>query len=324
MGKLNHAPFLLNSPKSTLIGIVRATDKVEAYGVPLFLSLERALEELKPELVVISTPHSFHYEQAKMCLEHNCHVLVEKPLCLSASEAEELVQLAERKGKLIVVGLQRRYEGVGQVFRRLVSEARLGNIELIHGLFAHRFSNENTKGWRSNPAIAGEGILDDSAFHLLDLLLYFASGKARNIKARVLDSSGRSVAHSFTCFFDTDTGVTVSACGSYLSPVNSVQEELSIWGSKGALFIRRFCKEWNAKQPDVFFKSSDGSAREDFDLELLPGGKELPLETLLSVLAGDTSRECLLTEAKYTLETHRVVDAIRGISKARGSKQSNG
>ena len=65
--------------------------------------------------------------------------------------------------RLLVVGLQRRYEGTAAVFRRLAGEGRLGAIRLVHGLFAHRFAGEWMQGWRSDPARAGAGIIDDSA-----------------------------------------------------------------------------------------------------------------------------------------------------------------
>jgi predicted dehydrogenase len=312
MGKKYHFPLLMDSPEASLVGIVRASNKEVAPGIPLFLSLERALEEVKPYLAIISTPHCFHYEQTKLCLEHDCHVLVEKPLSLYYSEAEHLVRLSEKRERLLIVGLQRRYEGLATIFRRLKAEGKIGEIKLVHGLFAHRFSALELKGWRSDPKLAGAGgIVDDTGLHLIDLLLYFAGGKVQNLQARVLDDEGGTRPHSFTCFFNTDSGATVAACGSYLSPVNSVQEEISIWGTKGALFARRFCKEWNTNPPAVFFKSVDGTEKEDFDLSELPFGSKLPLKALLSVLAGQAPRDILQTEAKDTLETHRTIESIR-------------
>ena len=147
--------------------------------------------------------------------------------------------------------------------------------------------------------------------HLIDLLLYLAGGEARGLRARVLDGEKEGMPHSFACIFDTTTGVTVSACGSYMSPANSVQEEVSVWGTEGALFARRFCKEWNTDPPLIFYKSADGSVCEDIDPTHLPIGKTLPLETLLAVLSGPASRDRLLTEGKDTLETHRVIGQIR-------------
>lgn len=311
MGKSCHFPVLSESPEVDLVGVVRASQQETAPGVPVFQSLAEALKQVQPDLAIISTPHRLHYQQARDCLEHGCHLLVEKPLTLRYADAQDLVDLAERKERLLVVGLQRRYEGLAATFRQLVDEGKLGEIRLVHGLFGHRFSEADRGGWRADPDLAGAGIVDDSALHLLDLLLYFAGGHAEALEARVLSSGRETAAHSFSCFFDTTNGAAVSACGTYLSPVNSVQEEISIWGSEGALFGRRFCRSWNTDPPQVFYKSSDGRHQQEFDLSELPRGRALPLQALLGVLTGKAPRTALLTEARETLEVHRVVELIR-------------
>ena len=282
----SHLPLLRRTPGVEVVGLVRGSGHEAEPGLDVYPDLGIALDRSRPDLVIIATPHHLHFEQARACLKRGCHVLVEKPMALHAAEAEDLVRLAERSDRLLVVGLQRRYEGTAAVFRRLAGEGRLGAIRLVHGLFAHRFAGEWMQGWRSDPARAGAGIIDDSALHLIDLLLYLAGGEARGLRARVLDGEKEGMPHSFACIFDSTTGVTVSACGSYMSPANSVQEEVSVWGTEGALFARRFCKEWNTDPPLIFYKSADGSVCEDIDPTHLPIGKTLPLETLLAVLSG--------------------------------------
>ena len=305
-----HLPLLRETPGVTVVGVVRGGGDQAEPGLPVYPTLDQALGQARPDLVVISTPHHLHYEQARACLERGCHVLVEKPMTLRLAESRDLVRLAERQGRLLVVGLQRRYEGFAVVFRGLAGSGRLGEIRLVHGLFAHRFEGEPLRGWRTDPVRAGAGIIDDSAVHLIDLLIVFAGGPSSRLQARVLGGDGWDLPHSFTCFFDAGDA-TVSACGSYLSPVNSVQEEVSIWGTKGALFARRFCREWNTDPPAVYYKSADGSEREEFDLSGLPTGKALPLRSLLAVLSGREPRDSLLTEGKDVLETHRVIEWIR-------------
>lgn len=307
---MSRLQILENFSLVTVLGVVRREKVKLLPELTVFSSLQDSLSRLKPDLVIIATPHESHFKLAKLCLEYDCHVLVEKPLTLHFSESEALVQLAEERNKLLVVGLQRRYEGFATIFRQTLREGKLGDIKLVHGLFAHRFSNEEPQGWRSDPQQVGAGIVDDSALHLVDLLIYFSGARVQNLQARVL-SENDHLPHSFTCFFETENGVTVSACGSYLSPVKTVQEEVSIWGTSGALFARRFCKEWNTEPPMVFYKSTNGNSQEEFDLSKFPSGKNLPLEILLKVITGKLPRTDLLTEAKHILETHRVIELIR-------------
>ncbi|MES1242006.1 MAG: Gfo/Idh/MocA family oxidoreductase [Acidobacteriota bacterium] len=306
-----HVPTLQATPGVELVGVVRSRPAEAVAGVPVFTSLEEALGRLRPGLAVVSTPHHLHAPQAGLCLEHGCHVLVEKPLSLEVEAAERLVDLAAERGLLLVEGLQRRYEGFAQVFRELAASGELGELRLLHGLFAHRFGEADRAGWRSDPRQAGDGILGDSAIHLIDLLVSFAGPGTHRLRSRVLSDGGQGPSHSFLCFFDTDRGATVSACGSYLSPSDSVQEEISVWGSRGSLFARRFCPERTLDPPTVVFKDVDGVNLRELDLSSRPFGRGLPLAALLSVLTGRAPREALLSEARLTLPTHRALDAIR-------------
>lgn len=309
MGRL-HLDTLQSRLGVRPIGIVRrAADPVEG-DVPVYTSLRAALDQ-RPDLAIVSTPHYLHYEQAQLCLRSGCHLLVEKPLALRYAEAVELHDLAKTQERFLVVGLQRRYEGLSAIFRAAVAAGDLGRVELVHGFFAHRFAPSGPEGWRTDPGAVGAGILDDSAIHLIDLLLSFSGGRVRAATGRLLGGSSTALPHSFACVLDTDAGPTVSACGSYLSPAASVQEEISIFGTNGSLFGRRFCRQWNADPPAVFFKSADGSVSREYDMTAYPSGRALPLVALLEVLQHRRAPDALHSEVARVLETHRAVELIR-------------
>jgi predicted dehydrogenase len=309
MGRF-HLKTLRPRPGTRVVGVVRRSTDAAEPGLPVFTRLADGLA-LAPDVAIVSTPHHLHHEQAAACLEAGCHVLVEKPLALHYADAVGLAALARQRGRYLVVGLQRRYEGLCRVFRDAVADGSLGEVRFVHGFFAHRFSPDHLRGWRLEAADAGAGILDDSALHLIDLVLVFAGGSVTSVDARVLEGSGVAVPHSFAALLDCDSGATVSAAGSYLSPSSSVQEEISILGTRGSLFARRFCKEWNADPPTVFYKSADGRVSRDHDMAAHPVGKALPLLALLDVLQGRAGEETLLTSADRVLETHRVVELVR-------------
>ena len=65
-----------------------------SYGVEDYRKL---LTEVELDGVIVSSPHTFHYEHAKAALEAGCNVLVEKPFTTDSMEAKELVELAAKK-----------------------------------------------------------------------------------------------------------------------------------------------------------------------------------------------------------------------------------
>ena len=75
-----------------------------AYG-----SYEELAADPEIELVYIATPHSEHYKNAVLCLEHGKHVLCEKAFAVNAAQAKEMIALAEEKKLLITEAMWVRY-----------------------------------------------------------------------------------------------------------------------------------------------------------------------------------------------------------------------
>lgn len=84
----------------------RSRALVTKYGGRVFDDLNDVLEA--SEAVIVASPAPSHYEIGMRALEAGCHLLMEKPLALSANEAMEIVELAESKGLVLQVGHQER------------------------------------------------------------------------------------------------------------------------------------------------------------------------------------------------------------------------
>ena len=81
---------------------------------------------------VISTPASTHYELARLALESGRHVLVEKPLALEASHCEELAELSERKGRVLMVAHTFLYNPGIQKLHDCVRSSSFGRVYYLH------------------------------------------------------------------------------------------------------------------------------------------------------------------------------------------------
>ena len=95
------------------------------------------------DAVAIVTPVSHHYELAKKALENGKHVFVEKPFTATSSEAEELIELADRRGLQIMVDHTFLFTGVVRKIKQLIDEGTLGRLYYYDstrvnlGLFQH-------------------------------------------------------------------------------------------------------------------------------------------------------------------------------------------
>jgi predicted dehydrogenase len=91
----------------------------------------RDLFALNLDAVVIATPPATHYPLARDCLEHGLHVLVEKPLTLDSSHADELIALAEARGLKLMVGHTFEYNAAVRELKHIIDNGTLGDIYYI-------------------------------------------------------------------------------------------------------------------------------------------------------------------------------------------------
>ncbi|WP_334019624.1 Gfo/Idh/MocA family oxidoreductase [Alteromonas sp. S015] len=164
-----HLPFLKYLPQFSVDVVISSkpdTVKTVLPNVDVYSSLEEALKIHDVDLVVITTPNHLHAPQAKLALEHSCHVLVEKPFTLDSEEAEALVDLAKAQNKQLCVYHNRRFDGDFLTIRQLINEGRLGDIKRLESRF-DRFRPVPRDRWREN-AGPGSGIFWDLGPHLID------------------------------------------------------------------------------------------------------------------------------------------------------------
>ncbi|GGF33240.1 oxidoreductase [Echinicola rosea] len=170
-----HAPLIHQEPLLDLTAVVERhhhKSKEKYPNVTVYKSLEALLAEAEIDLIVICTPNEHHFPQAKMALEAGKHVVVDKPITVSSSEAEALVALAKAQGKLLSAFQNRRWDGDFQTIVNLLEEGTLGRIVHFESHF-DRFRPEPNHNWREKQ-VPGSGILYDLGAHLIDqaLLLF--------------------------------------------------------------------------------------------------------------------------------------------------------
>jgi predicted dehydrogenase len=91
-------------------------------------SIDDVLRAPDVDAVVVATPVSTHYEIARRALEAGKHVLVEKPMTTSAAQAEELVELAEKKQRVLMVDHTFLYTGAVRRIKQMVDSGELGQL----------------------------------------------------------------------------------------------------------------------------------------------------------------------------------------------------
>ncbi|MCX7993196.1 MAG: Gfo/Idh/MocA family oxidoreductase [Fimbriimonadales bacterium] len=184
---LGHCRFLKEVvPETELTAVCdvhpqRAQAAGEQFGVPHFTSHEAMFESELIDAVLIATPHYGHAPVAVSALEHGLHVLVEKPLCVSVSDGDRMIDAARRSGKKFAVGYQHRFRPEVQAARRLIQQGVLGEVRrtLLITAWYRTQAYYDSGGWRATWAGEGGGVLINQAPHFIDLWLWFGGMPSR-------------------------------------------------------------------------------------------------------------------------------------------------
>ncbi|NLN40409.1 MAG: Gfo/Idh/MocA family oxidoreductase, partial [Clostridiales bacterium] len=99
--------------------------------VKVYTNYDEFLNDENMDVVTIASISGYHAKQALDCLNHNKHVLIEKPIALCIEDADKIIKLGKEKNKKICVSHQNRFCPAIQRLRRAVDEGRFG--KLIHG-----------------------------------------------------------------------------------------------------------------------------------------------------------------------------------------------
>jgi predicted dehydrogenase len=130
-------------------------------------ALDDALEDV--DLVVVASPNRFHAPLARAAIDAGRHVVVDKPLAVTAADARALTQAAEEAGVVLVPFQNRRWDDDFLTLRRTIDEGRLGRVLRLESRF-DRWRPAIREGvWReaADPADGG-GLLLDLGSHLVD------------------------------------------------------------------------------------------------------------------------------------------------------------
>ncbi len=148
---------------------VRRLGNVEAQMVSSRGDWERVLPEV--DVVHICTPNALHVPMAKKALEAGKHVLCEKPLATSATEAEALVELADERGLRHATCQNLRFYPMVQQMRALREAGELGQILVVQGTYSQDWLLYDTDwNWRIDEADGGPSrALADIGSHWCDM-----------------------------------------------------------------------------------------------------------------------------------------------------------
>jgi len=211
--------------------IERAKAFAEQYGADeYFGSYEELFESNNVDVIYIATPHTGHSKWAIRAMEKGKHVLCEKPLGISTTEVQSMINAAKKNKVFLMEALWSRFNPTIIKVKHLIDEGHIGTLSYLHADFAFYAMDRDEKGRVLNPDLAGGSLLDIGIYPIF--LSYLLLGIPEKIQASSkFYSTGAEIQTSMV--FDYKEAQAILYSG--FTSKSSMRAELS--GSDGSIYI---------------------------------------------------------------------------------------
>jgi len=217
----------------------KADTFAKAHGVKVaYGSYQDMLKDKKVDLVYVATPHTFHYEHARLCIDYGKPVLVEKPFCVNAREAEELLNYAAERNVFITEAIWTRYMPMRQTINEILAGGVIGEPKMLTANLGYSMLDKERV---IKPELAGGALLDVGIYPL-------------NFAAMVFGHDITQV-QAYATFSDTgvdaNDSITLTYKDGKMAVLNSSMQAVSdrkgiIQGTKGFMVVE------NINNPEAY------------------------------------------------------------------------
>jgi predicted dehydrogenase len=211
-----------------------------------FTDVGTLLGEAQPDVVHVTTPPESHFEIARQCLEHGCHVYIEKPITLHAGQARTLVALATERGLKLTAGHDDQFSHAARRMRALVRDGFLGgppvHIESYYGYdlgdgYARALLTDRRHWVRRLPG----GLLQNIISHGIARIAEFLTTESASVVAhgfvspRLAALGEREIVDELRVLVSEDTRTT--AFFTFSSQMRPALHQLRLYGAQNSLVL---------------------------------------------------------------------------------------
>ena len=240
-----HAEMIRINPESKLVAVCDVLPK-EQIGLanieePYFTNIDELLaSDLEFDVVNICTPNGFHAEYAIKSLQAKKHVVLEKPIALTKTDAELILFKSLEMSHHVFCVMQNRYSPPSVWLKELADSQSLGDIFMVKlDCYWNRDDRYYKKGnWHGDAKLDG-GTLFTQFSHFIDIM-YWLFGDIKNIRGNFADFSHKTLTDfedSGVVTFDFINGGM--GCLNYSTAVwdTNLESSITIIGSKGTVKV---------------------------------------------------------------------------------------
>ncbi len=232
-GQVFHGPLLKVNPQFEVVSILERSKNISGRLFPeadVVRDYNDLLTDKDIELLVVNTPDELHYEMIGKALEAGKHVVAEKPVTQKRNRAKELFQLADKKGLLLTVFQNRRFDGDFLTVKKLLEQGELGRLIEFESHYDRYRNYIDVNSWKEY-GNQYSGVLYNLGSHMVDQV-YVLFGRPKAVTAHLkIVRQGGNVNDYYDIRLDYEGFAAILKC-SYL--VMNTGPRYSLHGDSGS------------------------------------------------------------------------------------------
>ena len=264
----------------------------KAYG-----SYEDLVKDKKVDLIYIATPHSEHYENAKLCILNGKPVLCEKAFTANAKQAEELIALAREKEVLLAEAIWTRYMPMMTTIQEVLGSGIIGELKTLTANLGYAVGQVPRL---YEPALAGGALLDLGVYPLNFAFMIFGNNYERIESSCSYTTTGVDEQNSITIYYHDGKMAVLNSTMVALSDRKGI-----IYGTKGFAIVENIN---NFESITVFDNQYKQIASYKRPKQI--SGYEYEVEACIKALAAK-ELECHQMPHSETLRVMKIMDELR-------------
>ncbi|WP_167957419.1 Gfo/Idh/MocA family protein [Anaerosporobacter faecicola] len=262
-----------------------------------FGSYEELVQDEKVDLIYIATPHSHHYEHAKLCIEYKKPVLCEKAFTANAAQAREIFALAKEKQVFITEAIWTRYMPSRTRIQALIEEGMIGEVTSLTANLGYCIQGVERL---QKPELAGGALLDLGVYPINFACMVFGSDYERVSSTAIITKQGVDSMNSITLLYGD--GKIASLHSTFMARTNRGGV---ISGTKGYMEIQNIN---NCEEIRVFNTQDVLLHKERFDDQIT--GYEYEVEACKEALE-QGELECPQMPHAESIKIMELMDSLR-------------
>jgi len=219
----------------------------ERWGIRTYKDWADMLAAEKLDAVSVCTPNSFHALAAVDAMRAGCHVLCEKPMCITGREADRMVETAKATKRVLMVAFNQRFNSDSQLLKSMIEKGDLGDIYYAKTQWLRRRGIPGAGGWFTTKKLSGGGPLIDLGVHMLDLTMWMMGNPKPVTVSGAAFSEFRRLVPKKSGTFDVEdmaagfvrfaNGASLTIEASWASNVKKEIVSTQLFGDKGGVLM---------------------------------------------------------------------------------------